>query len=335
MTLHEWWLTDTGERYWVEITDRSSLGEDLIAPKLTGSGSTTSGYELLRAVEPGDIVFHWWKQGSSAPAFVGFSQAVSPAESSSLVWQAKGTSGRKQAGATSRPAWRVRLTGYEELETHVDLDVIRRRERRIHALADRLEQKYGRPLYFPFALSAKRPIRTAQAYFAKVPAELVDLLPELRTAKSRPTFRSVRSGSLRPSGPRPRKPDAAANREVEVYAMTKAAEYLDAKGFLFEDVSASNPYDYLALDAEANEVHVEVKGRTGSATTVDLTSGEVQDANSRGTLSILIVIDQIKLTRSGRGFHCSGGRLRSWADWQPERQRLVATAYRYTLPEDE
>ena len=45
-------------------------------------------------------------------------------------------------------------------------------------LAD-LKRKYGEPLYFPFELSAKRPLRPLQGYAFKLPREVLALFPEL------------------------------------------------------------------------------------------------------------------------------------------------------------
>ncbi|MEU0242985.1 EVE domain-containing protein [Streptomyces sp. NPDC006235] len=42
------------------------------------------------------------------------------------------------------------------------------------------------------------------------------------------------------------------------------------------------------------------------------------------------VIDQIELDDDLR---CHGGRWRTWTEWTPRREELVATAYRYPLPE--
>lgn len=62
MPINEWWAGDPSERYWLEITDRERLGEDLYAPKAAKGGKDTPGYSLVSHVRDGDIVFHYWKQ---------------------------------------------------------------------------------------------------------------------------------------------------------------------------------------------------------------------------------------------------------------------------------
>ena len=34
MAINEWWIDNSEERYWMEITDRENLGANLIAPTL-------------------------------------------------------------------------------------------------------------------------------------------------------------------------------------------------------------------------------------------------------------------------------------------------------------
>ena len=81
-------------------------------------------------------------------------------------------------------------------------------------------------------------------------------------------------------------------------------------------------------------MHVEVKGSSGTSTTVELTAGEVGEAYSPGDFdSLLIVVDQIEWTKEPDGrIATTGGRPRIWLSWAPEEERLTPTSYRYLLP---
>jgi hypothetical protein len=61
----------------------------------------------------------------------------------------------------------------------VTLDAIRRSEPDLRRVRDRLEAERGRPLYFPFEIGTRRPLRTAQGYLFKFPSEAVATLPGL------------------------------------------------------------------------------------------------------------------------------------------------------------
>jgi Protein NO VEIN, C-terminal len=120
--------------------------------------------------------------------------------------------------------------------------------------------------------------------------------------------------------------------------MQTALKYFEDNDYLVEDVSATNPYDVLAIDANS-ELHVEVKGSSGISTTVELTAGEVSEATSRPDGSLLLfVVDGIVWRRLPSGeVETRGGRMRLWRAWRPEAERLTPTSFRYLLPpaEDE
>lgn len=63
--------------------------------------------------------------------------------------------------------------------------------------------------------------------------------------------------------------------------MEQATAYLIAEGYSVEDVSAKKPYDLHGYRNDG-EIRVEVKGSSGSATTVELTIGEVIKAFEDG-----------------------------------------------------
>jgi hypothetical protein len=56
-----------------------------------------------------------------------------------------------------------------------------------------------------------------------------------------------------------------------------------------------------------------------------VTQREVRQAQDHGA-TLLVVIDIIRITDT---LSCSGGRWRQWIDWVPDRDALVAMAYRH------
>jgi hypothetical protein len=174
MAISEWWAGDPSERFWLEITDRETLGQDLYAPQRDQSGHETWSYSLVSHVNPGDIVLHYWKQPGQEKAIVGYSQATGTLETTTIQWQAHGTYGRAVGAATAeRPAWRFPLSGFTDLPDPVTLDDLRAFEPSLRSEVQQLAAQFSGPMYLPFAFSDKRPLRTAQGYLTKMPARLV------------------------------------------------------------------------------------------------------------------------------------------------------------------
>ena len=332
MAIHEWWAGDGDERYWLEITNRSNIGEDLIAPKYDDAGNEYWSYALVSHVRTGDVVFHWDK--NAGPGITSFSVVTSEPRTSRITWQSRGTYGRTHAATGPEPAWRAELGGLVTLPTPLTQTAVRGREAAVERVRDALETRHGKPIYFPFAISDKRPIRAAQGYLVRFPRALVDTFPELRLARD--------LGRSAPEGKRPegsttkhsadvvnkgRMRDAKRKKAIEMHAVTTVMAMWKKDGYKVEDVGLKRPWDITAI-RRGEEVHIEVKGSSGTRDAVDLTDGEVRHAeDTPGT--VLVVVDQIVVADGNR---CSGGRVRVWSDWAPDRGVLVPTAYRYPLP---
>lgn len=329
--MREWWADDPAERYWIEITDRVDLGANLLAPTTDHSGNPTWSYSLVSHVRPGDLVLHWWKQGTHPKAVVAYSRAVAEAEDSDIEWVAHGTYGRGRQ-ATTRPAWLVRLDDFTELDEPITLDQLRALEPTVRTVRDQLLAEHGDPLFFPFALSDKRPLRTTQGYLAKFPRALIDALPELSAAlempvspdSDPPSMSATRSGY---------QSDTERKMATERHAVDWTIDYLEVDGWQVADVGATRPFDLLALK-DGRELHVEVKGSTGRAATVEMTAGEVDEADSHPD-SLFVVVDEIGWSKGNDGtVRTTGGRPRLWWATALDEDRLQATRYRYLLPDD-
>ncbi|GHE91037.1 hypothetical protein GCM10018785_67120 [Streptomyces longispororuber] len=334
MPVNRWWRQHPNERFWLEITNREDIGTNLLAPQVNDRGEEYWSYALVREVRPGDLVLHWDK--NHGPGVVGYSHVRGEAFASTIIWQSRGTYGRQRSTSGPESAWEAPLGGYRRLRHPVTQARLREIEPTIRTLRDHLAAAVEGPLYFPFALSATRPLRAAQGYLTKLPRALVEELPELlelrQTATSEPheeapDLSPSPSTKLARSSGYGRQHDAKRRQAVERYAMDLVLDYYRSLGYEAEDVGDHSPWD-ITVRKDGSETHVEVKGSTTTREAIDLTEGEVRHAE--GISTCLIVIDQIKLNGDLR---CHGGRWRTWTAWTPRREELVATAYRYPLPE--
>lgn len=333
MVINEWWAGDADEKYWMEITNRENIGEDLIAPKVADSGNETWSYTLVSYVAPGDIVLHWDK--NAGPGIVGYSIVRDLPFESTIEWQSRGTYGRTNASGGKpkpEPAWEAPLGGYVDLPAPITQARLRQLEATVRTTHDTLRQQVDGAVYFPYALSDKRPLRAAQGYLVKFPRALVEGIPELSKVLelgegaepapgSKPNSRTGTGGTGRLRDP-------ARKKAIETYAVETVMKLWEDDGYKVEDVGLVSPWDVTATHDDT-EVHIEVKGSSITRETVDLTDGEVRHAENHAP-TVLVVVDQIDVTANNT---CSGGRVRTWHDWEPDRARLIPTAYRYPLPE--
>lgn len=77
------------------------------------------------------------------------------------------------------------MENFSLLSTSVTLGDLRSKEREIRSVAESLLASHGGSLYFPFAISSKRPLRPTQGYLAKFPQEIVDLFPALEEVEKK------------------------------------------------------------------------------------------------------------------------------------------------------
>lgn len=329
MDIHRWWARDPSERCWLEITDRSDLGANLHTPQRALGGRETWGFSLVREVRPGDTVFHWHKPDDAEPAIVGYSTVSGPLEDSTIVWTPHGRQGRHETSGP-RPAWLVPLDGPRYLDHPVGLPQIRRNEQALRQIRDDLENRHEAPIYFPWVFSEVQPIRTAQAYLAKLPRAAIELLVgtqwDNQDTNDPPLPRPVTGGQGRQS-------DTAVKLATEKHAVDKATKYLEAKGYMVKDVGAHKSYD-LQATKNGETLCVEVKGSVSTLSSVNLTANEVQIArNAKHTL--LVVVDEITWQRTNGEIETSGGRMRTWWGWKAKEDLLTPTEYRYELPPEQ
>lgn len=337
MAIKAWWESDPDETFWMEITDRADLGANLHAPQSDGSGRDYWSYSLVTHVNEGDVVFHWWKPPGDEPGIVGYSRAVGALQTSRINWQAHGSVGRARGTASTTPSWLQPLGDFVELDQKFSQTDLRRHEDGLRLLRGELEAEHGNPLYFPFEVGDKRPPRAFQGYLVKFPRSLVREfgLPHADIPLVEPQSGEVTASApvavVVPAGGARRQADPQVRRAIEKHAVRAVEQALRSEAWETADVGDFRAYDIHATK-DGEELHVEVKGSaTTGVYTIDLTSGEIAHAASHRTL--LAVVEGITWTRAGDEIQTTGGAMRLWWDWQPEEERLVATDYRYALPE--
>ncbi len=125
-----------------------------------------------------------------------------------------------------------------------------------------------------------------------------------------------------------RQMDPAKRIAVEQHAVELARQHYGKQGWEIEELG--KPFD-LRLTKPGSERRVEVKGTTGSPTSVELTANEVRHAREFPTMDLFVVSD-ITVTGTSPQFATSGGTITLLTDWHPEDTDLRATKFEYRLP---
>ena len=141
----------------------------------------------MKEVEAGNVVFHY---DTSEHAVVASSVASSGFWEDEIVWAARGVVARR-AGVQpyTRSGWYVGLEEYSELVAPLAIERIRENAAEIRVKLDQLKAAHGGPLYFPFEVGSKRPMRPLQGYLFKLPRFFIDmfsLTPRVPAGRSRP-----------------------------------------------------------------------------------------------------------------------------------------------------
>jgi len=335
---HSWWESSLEEKFWVESTDRTDLGRNLVAPV-----SSHAGQKLVAFVEDGDVVFHYYQPTKS---IVAFSVAKGFPRIDEIRWPDRKTS-------EISPAYKIDLINYTELDEPITLREMQEKQDSIRAIKSALDEKYdGKSIYFPFQIPKEKVIQPAQgAYLSKMPKAFVDLFPAAvrqlgqDIAPEISHIKSPMASKLATYKPASSKPPAESSygiqtdekkkKATELRGMALATKYLKKLGYSVEDVSAQKRLGYDLRAVKGDEViGVEVKASIMSRIEVAVTTAEVEYAQIAGEefRSLLYVVDQIICTKEGDEYKTSGGRERFWWDWNPDSDSLTPIDYRFTLP---
>lgn len=331
MAINNWWDSQPDEIYRMEIrTDPDGLGEYLRAPKRAANGRPSPFYELTSSVQPGDRTLHWHDTGLGETGIIGWSEAVGPLQTMTWAWQARGTRGRERGEHTVGPTWNLPLGGLTRLDEPLTRSSLNLRREKIVEILEEVAVASRSPIYAPFQNYDGRERRAQQGYLAKFPAALVAYLFALPTIGGIQVAVSS-PNPLRKGGRQGYLSDAEKRGAIERHAVAKAIAHYREEGAT-EIEELGKPYDLRVVIDEV-ERHVEVKGSIGDGVTaVQLTQGEVDHAE-RYQPTDLFVVDGIVAARAQDGsIETSGGQVRLWSDWRPDRGALKPTHLRYTLP---
>jgi len=121
----------------------------------------------------------------------------------------------------------------------------------------------------------------------------------------------------------------AARRAVELHAMKRAEEYFQAQGYSVNDVSSKASFD-LMCRKDDGEIHVEVKGTTGSGESVILTVNEVEQTQKHDC--ILFVVAEIDLQkRHSDNPIADGGIVNFFRPWEADNHKLQPLTFKCEL----
>ncbi|MFE5884770.1 DUF3883 domain-containing protein [Streptomyces hydrogenans] len=123
--------------------------------------------------------------------------------------------------------------------------------------------------------------------------------------------------------------DPKKRKEIELHAERLATEHYENEGWNVEKLG--KPYD-LRCTRAGEERHVEVKGTTGAATSVELTINEVIHARNKDNTVDLYVVSDIKVDTSSGEYTATGGTVTHYTDWEPADEDLRPRKYEYRLP---
>lgn len=123
----------------------------------------------------------------------------------------------------------------------------------------------------------------------------------------------------------------AARKAVEHLAMASARHHFERAGYDVKDVSAAQPFDLLCV-REGRELHVEVKGTTGSSESVLITEGERRHAMSYSDIALYVLSEVSLDDRHGERPCATGGRVRLIEPWVVTECRIETVTARCYLP---
>jgi len=123
---------------------------------------------------------------------------------------------------------------------------------------------------------------------------------------------------------------AAEKKVIELHAVKLAIEHLSMLGYTeIEDVGDQESFDLRAFSPD-KQISVEVKGSTGSASSVVLTRNEVDFQKKAYPLNGLFVVSNIKLIHD-EGVFAQGGEVKFLTPWLIVENSLKVISYEYEV----
>ena len=123
---------------------------------------------------------------------------------------------------------------------------------------------------------------------------------------------------------------ASERKAVELRAMEVTRIHLSSSWSTIEDVSATEPCDYICVSNEKT-LYVEVKGTTGLGDIVTITRNELALARAQYPNTLLAVVSEIDLQRDTDPPTASGGNLKLLSPWEIKQEDLEPLAFDFSV----
>jgi hypothetical protein len=154
-----WWSGHPDERYWLEITDRDTVGDDLQGDCLDKGGKTSQAYTLADHIRLGDTIYHFDKR---AGAIVMKSTVSGECE-------------LEDDRAAGEDYWVVELKNARKVRPPVTRDMIVKRAGKLYPILEGVRANHQSPTYLPF-IAAQGQLRLRQTYLTKMPRRVAEVL---------------------------------------------------------------------------------------------------------------------------------------------------------------
>ena len=332
--MNKWWNQYKEEYYWVEVTSRDDIGENLKSPQKNTSGKDYWGYSILKEMYPGDGVIHY---DLNTRSIVGVSEVSERWKENITTWV---PSNKKNLRGVGRPGFLVDLRDYRNIRP-VKLEQIQKKHQQVKNIINNLEERF-KTSYFPFHLTSEERnyVSTNEGYAFIVTQDFADLFPSLKKAlenknKSQENKKQIeRKSETKSKRSRGYKVDPVKNEAIELHAVRKAIEFYEDKGYLVDEKPRKNfPYDLEAKKGDT-ELHIEVKGKSiDDPESIDLTYNEVKHSIDNPSSSVLLIVHGIKVTptKNANKFRTSGGKIIERNPWMIDQAKLTPRNYKYKL----
>lgn len=122
--------------------------------------------------------------------------------------------------------------------------------------------------------------------------------------------------------------DSKLRGAIDKYAMDAAKRYFKSKGYGWEDVSKSEPFD-LRCTRRREVLYVEVKGTQTDGNEVILTKNEVHLARQNEDKMVLFILHSIDASKFGNGGTLTGGTRSLIRPWIVDEGVLTPMSFKY------
>lgn len=182
--INAWWEQLPGEHYWLDVSGRDTGDELLASPRTDGKDTGTWAHRLITHVKDGDLVFHYdaWRQ-----AIIAWSLADGRPVKRDLSWRLPARHAGNESTDAMLPSWGIKLRQFTRLSVAVSLQDIALTQWSLFPSLRALEDQFGDPLYYPFEMGNRDETHPLRGYVFKLPAVLVEGLPELASVAERVT----------------------------------------------------------------------------------------------------------------------------------------------------